>query len=175
MLSMDLIAAPPPVFEAVITPHRSLSPRGLRTLLAVIVLTCSLSAFLWVRLGAWPVAGFTGVELPLAAWLLRRNARAARASEHLVLSERGLRVVRTDQWGARQELTLSPAWLRVELQNRPGRVPALLLRTRDQNEEVAACLGEAEKRDLAQVLDRVLQEWRHPCVDNPQLRENRAS
>ena len=64
-------------FEAVIVPHRSLSPRALGMLLGVLVVLCCATTSVMVWRGAWPVAGFTGIELLLAAVLLSlRNARA---------------------------------------------------------------------------------------------------
>lgn len=157
------------LFEAVIVPHRSLSRRGMRRLLGAIGLACGVNAAAFVAIGAWPVGGFTGVELLLAAVLLRLNQRAARASEALLLTETALRVIRTDPGGRRSERVLSPAWLTVHLEDRPGRVPGLWLGARGAREEVARSLGEQEKRDLAQALGDALHRWRNPRFDNPQL------
>jgi uncharacterized membrane protein len=88
-----------------------------------------------------------------------------------MLSECGLRIVRTDIKGARQERVLPPAWLNVQLQDRPGRVPALLLTTHGRQEEIGRSMGEAEKRDLADALTEALHRWRNPSFDNPQLRD----
>jgi uncharacterized membrane protein len=159
------------LFEALIVPHRSLSPRGLRILLAVIAGLCGLTALRFWLLGAWPVIGFAVAEVGLAIWLIRLNAHSARASELLLLSPDALRIVRTDARGRRREQTLSPAWLNVVMQEKPGRVPTLLLTTRHVREEVAAMLGEAEKRDLAAALAEALHRWRHPVFDNSQLRD----
>jgi len=168
---ISIVQADGVIFEAIIVPHRSLSRRGLRLLLAAIVVACSINAAVFVRIGAWPVGGFTGVELLLAAVLLRLNATSARASEMLLLTSDALRIVRTDPKGRRAEQVLSPAWLTVTLEERPGRVPGLWLGGRGQREEVAASLGEAEKRDLAKALAEALYRWRNPRFDNPQLAE----
>jgi uncharacterized membrane protein len=169
---MDAHASPgAPLFEAMIVPHRSLSPRGLRILIAAI---CGFSALTVLRfwlIGAWPVAGFSFVEIGLAVFLLRLNAKRARASELVLLTEDALRIRRTDMNGQREEQTLSPAWLNVLLVERQGRVPALLLSNRDTKVEVAASLGEDEKRDLAEALRDALDRLRHPLFDNPQLRD----
>lgn len=159
----------PILFEAVIVPHRSLSRRGLRLLLIAIGVVCGVNAAVFIHIGAWPVGGFSGAELLLAAVLLRLNATAARASESLLLTEDALRVVRTDPRGRRAERVLSPAWLTVHLEERPGRVPGLWLGARDVREEVARSLGEDEKRDLARALSEALHRWRNPRFDNPQL------
>ena len=157
------------VFEAVIVPHRSLSPRGLRILIAVICLLCSLTVLRFWFIGAWPVAGFSILEIGIAIFLLRLNASRARASELVLLSEDALRIVRTDRTGKRQERVLPVGWLNVVIDEPPGRVPTLLLVARGVREEIAACLGEAEKRDLCAALQAALHRLRNPRFDNPQL------
>ncbi len=158
-----------PLFEAVIVPHRSLTRRGLRILLGVIVFACTVNAAVFVAIGAWPVGGFTGVELLLAALLLRLSATSARASEMVLLTSDTLRIVRTDPKGRRVEETMSPAWLAITLEERAGRVPGLWLAVRGRSVEIGRSLGEAEKRDLAKALDDALYRWRNPRFDNPQL------
>lgn len=166
-------AAGDTLFEAVIVPHRSLTVRALRKLLIAICVLTGASSLMFVSMGAWPVGGFTALDLVVAAWLFHLNMRAARSSEILLLSPRELRVMRTDPDGQRHDVVLPPAWLNVTLEERPGRVPALLLLGRGRREEVAQSLGEAEKRDLAAALGQALDAWRHPVFDNPQLRESR--
>ena len=165
---MDAEAA---FFEAVIVPHRSLSPGGLRLLIGAIctLSVCTTAVFWW--LGAWPIAGFNGVEITTALLLLRHNARAVRANEVILLSDSALRIIRTDRNGNRTEQSVPPAWLRMELQERPGRVSGLYLMARDLRVEIAASLGEPEKLDLARALEQALHRWRNPRFDNPVLAE----
>ena len=150
-------------------PHRSLSPRGLRWLVGALcgLSLCTTSVFWW--LGAWPIAGFNGVEITTALLLLRHNARAARATEVLLLTGSALRIIRTSVKGVRTERVVPPGWLRVQLEERPGRVPGLFLASHGAREEVAASLGEPEKLDLARALREALAEWRSPRFENPQL------
>jgi uncharacterized membrane protein len=162
---------PEVLFEAMIVPHRSLSRRGLRLLLGGIALVCVANLVIFSRLHAWPVCGFAGAELVLAALLLRLNALGARASELLLLTPEALRVVRTDAKGRRQERALPPAWLTVQVEERPGRVPALWIGSHGVREELGRFLGETEKRDLARALSEALHRWRNPVFDNPQLAE----
>jgi uncharacterized membrane protein len=156
-----------PQFQAVITPRRSLSLPAMRVLLAAICALCIGSASLWVIVGAWPVGGFTGLELLLAAWLVRLHIRAGRASELVLLTDSSLRIIRTNPAGQRQEINLEPSWLHVRLTERPGRTPALLLEGGRQSVEIARELGDTEKRDLAQALDAALHRWRNPRFDHP--------
>jgi uncharacterized membrane protein len=158
------------LFQAIVTPHRSLSRRGLYTLIGVLCGSSMAITTLFFLLGAWPVAGFSGAEITLAVLLLRLNARGARRSELILLTPTDIRVIRTDTAGRRSERRLPAAWLTVVLQERLARVPALLLTTRAGTEEIAREIGETEKRDLADALSAALYRWRHPSFDNPQLR-----
>lgn len=161
-----------PLFEAVIVPHRSMSPRGLIVLMAVIVGLCALLALRFAAIGAWPVAGFSVMEIGLAVFLLRLNASRARASELVLLSAQVMRIVRTDWRGQRHERVLPVGWLNAVMEDPPGRVPRLVLVAHGVREEIAATLGEAEKRDLWIALRGALQRLRDPRFDNPQLRDD---
>ena len=166
---MQTDPAAPPVWEAVIIPHRSLGPRGLRWVMGLL---CGLSALISAGLywaGAWPIIGFNGLEIGLAVWLLRTNARRAGTTEMLLLSSDGLRIVRTTPAGRRTERVLKPGWLRCTVEQRAG-VSVLWLVDRGFRMEVGAELAEAEKRDLASALERALRGLQAPRFDNPQLR-----
>jgi uncharacterized membrane protein len=161
------------LFEAMIVPHRSLSPRGLRRLIGLICVLCGLTAVRFWLIGAWPVVVFSVAEVGLAVLLLRINARQVRASELILLTDRTLRVVRTTAAGRRAERELSPGWLNVTLEETPGRVPRLLLVARGVREEIGAALGETERRDLARALQEALHRARNPRFHNPQLLEEK--
>ena len=123
-------------------PHRSLSTRGLSILLACLgVISLSVTTLFW-WLGAWPIAGFNGGEMLLAAVLLRAHMRAMRAREVILLTGRSLRILRFDEDGKRTERHMPAAWLNVIVEERPGRVPGMYLATHGRREEVARVLGE---------------------------------
>jgi uncharacterized membrane protein len=159
-----------PLFEAIIIPHRSLSRRGVLILSLSVACLSGLLALRFWFIGAWPVAGFSVIEVGLFVFLLRLNVRHARQSELVLLSESTLRIVRTDWRGHRQERSLPAAWLRVRLEDRPGRVSRLVAATHAAEAEIAVTLGEDEKRDLAEALQAALSRARRPDFDNPQLR-----
>lgn len=158
------------LFEAVIVPHRSLSPRGLRRLTALLCGLCALTAFRFWLIGAWPVIVFSAIEVGLAVLLLHVNASRARASEMILLTDRTLRVVRTAA-GRREERAFAPTWLNVVLEEMPGRAPRVVLVARGVREEIGGSLGEAERRDLARALNNALHSARNPRFDNSQLND----
>ena len=169
-LSWLTMQADPILFEAEVTPHRSLSPRGLRLVIGFVCAVSACTTTVFWTLGAWPIAGFNGGEIMLAMVLLRMHARSKRERELLLLSGGALRILRTDAQGRSSERSLQPGWLRVMLEERPGRVPGLFVLARGQRVEVATALGEPEKRDLAEALTQAVHRLHNPVFDNPQLR-----
>lgn len=157
------------LFNAVITPHRSLSATGLRWLLAVITLLAALVSFRFWLLGAWPVIAFSVVEVGLAGVLLWLNHRAGRSVEWVTLYEHEVRIVRTTPSGVRHETSLPTAWLTVDLDEQAHRVTRLWLGHRARREEIGAALGEDEKRDLARAMRLALDWQRNPRFDNAHL------
>ncbi len=149
-------------FEAELRPHRSLSRKALLCVLGGMALGSLYVTTLMYFLGAWPVIGFNGADITLAALLFWLNTRAARAREIVRLYDTALEITNISPSGKEERITLSPDWARVELRERPGAVPALLFRARDTVKEIGRQLGEAQKRDLAEALDRALVRRRAP-------------
>ncbi len=159
-----------PVFEALIVPHRSLSSRGLRTIVCVLMgLSIAVAVRFWL-LGAWPVVVFSLFDVPLLALLLTINQRRARASELIMLDNQALTVIRTDSAGRRQQQSMPAAWLRVELEGGRG-IPRILLSSRGRACEVGGFLHEPDRLSLFTALKDALYRMNNPHFDNPQLQD----
>ncbi len=150
------------LFEAVLSPHRSLSRNAMFGVVGVMAGVSLFVTTLMYMLGAWPVIGFNGAEMALAILLFWLNARAARAREIIRLVGEVLEITRINPGGRTQAVILSPSWARAELEERPGRAPRLLLVARSASEEIGSQLGETQKRDLAAAINRALTRWRSP-------------
>jgi len=160
------------VFEALIVPHRSLTPKGVSALIVVLMVMVGLIALRFWLLGAWPVVLFSLFDVPLICLLLAINFRRARASELIMLTEGELTVVRTDPRGRATTLTLPAAWLRVD-QDMAWGAARILLRCHGTECEIGAFLHAGEKDLLCAALRAALHDVRNPLFDNPQLRGTR--
>jgi uncharacterized membrane protein len=160
-----------PVFEALIVPHRSLTRKGVMTVIGVLLAFSTAVALRFLLLGAWPVAAFSLLEVPLVGVMLAINIRRARASELIMLNTEEITVIRTDPSGRRKQVSLPSAWLRVQLDDGRG-IPRVMLRARGRDCEVGAFLHEPERLSLFDALRDAVHEVRNPRFDNPQLRED---
>jgi uncharacterized membrane protein len=163
----------PVLFEAICTPSRSLGRRGMVALSVALLGGAAATGGLFLALGAWPIIGFAGIEAALVLGLVGLHRRWSRRSmEVLLLTEGSLTIRRTDRRGRQQEFSLNPYWIRLRLEERPGRVSLLLLEQRGQAIEVGGLLGDSQKRELAAALGAALRRWREPVFNNPQLRND---
>ena len=166
-----MTADDPVLFEATSTPQRSWTGRGFVVLALLLGGAGSATAALFVFLGAWPVLGFLGLEVPVVLVLMvAHHRRAGRASEVVSLSVGALRVRRTDPGGRRQEASLEPYWTRVEMREDPGAAGVLRLTCRGRAVEVGLWLSQPEKIAFAEALETALRRYREPRFDNAQLR-----
>jgi uncharacterized membrane protein len=100
-------------FSTLLRPHRSLSPVGFKWLIRLVILANLLIGLPMYLLGAWPIAGFCGLDVALLWWLFDRNYFDAKRSETLTLTDRELVVVRIAPDGEREEHRLEAYWLKV--------------------------------------------------------------
>jgi uncharacterized membrane protein len=104
-----------PLFmDAVLRPHRSLSAAAFKLMLTgVIIVNVVVAAAFWAR-GAYPVAGFLGLDVA-ALWLaFHLNYRAGRQEERVRLARDKLHVERRAPNGASRHWALNPIWAQVQ-------------------------------------------------------------
>jgi uncharacterized membrane protein len=149
------------LFAARLSPHRSLGARQVRIVLIVFGLGAFVSSLPFLFLGAWPIAGFMGLDI-LALWFaFRINARDARAYEEISVTPVELALARVSARGKRREWRFNPLWVRLERKvDEDFGLLRLDLRHRGQTLELASCLGPPEKAEFADSLALALAEAR---------------
>jgi len=150
-------ASGPPVFDgqlymdAELRPHRSLSLAAFRAMLIVVIAANLAAAVVFVAHGAYPVAGFLGLDV-LALWLaFRWNYRAARIAEYVRVGAHGVHVASVDAKGRATHWVLNPVWARVL---REGR--GVLIRAGERQIRLGAFLSPKECETFAAALDLAL-------------------
>jgi uncharacterized membrane protein len=145
-----------PLFDAVLTPHRSLPPLGFALLMGVVAaVNIGLGVSFMLR-GAWPILVFCGLDVLLFYVMFRLNYRSGRLYERVRLRPGELVVERHDGRGGTQSWTFQPYWLRVAMDDPPRHDSQLVLRSHGRALAIGSFLSPAERLDLAQALRRAL-------------------
>jgi len=145
-------AQEPVLFDALLTPHRSLSPRGFALLMTLAGLVGFGFGAAFLVMGAWPIFGFCGAEWLLFYVCFRLNYRAARLRERVRLTPGLLTVERCDPRGRVQSWSFQPYWLRVEMDDPPEHESQLSLASHGRRLVIGSFLSPHERLDLAEAL-----------------------
>lgn len=144
-------------FRALITPHRSLGANGFRLVMAL-VLVCSVVASLpFVLLGAWPVAGFFGLDVLGLYLAFRLSFTRASAFEEIVVTGGSLILRKVSHTGAQVEWRFNPLWTTLIRENDTEfGLLRLSLASRGEVAPVGEALSAAERESLAAALSAAL-------------------
>ncbi|MGE0119250.1 MAG: DUF2244 domain-containing protein [Dongiaceae bacterium] len=147
----------PVLFDAVLTPHRSLGRPGFAILMAVVAAVNIGLGISFTLRGAWPIFGFCGLDVLLFYAMFQLNYRSARMFERIRLLPDELIVERHDRRGRKQSWSFQPYWLRIAMDDPPEHGSQLVLSSHGRSLAVGSFLTAAERFDLAQALRRALQ------------------
>ncbi len=149
------------LFDARLVPHRSLSVSNFHLLLLIyIVVSCALS-LPFVLMGAWPVAGFLGLDGILLYWAFRANYRSARAYETISMTFVKLQITQVTAGGSRHEWLFHPWWTRLAREDdEEFGLRKLMFHSRGNSVEIAAFLSPIEKEEFARELSGAMAQAR---------------
>ncbi len=144
----------PKTWSVTLTPHRSLEGPAFKVLMAVVILINLVMAIFFVKLGAWPVFPFLGLDVVLLWFAFKVNAKAAQCSEKIVIHGEDVRLLKEMQGTPPLEMSFNRRWLKVKLEYDEARelVGRLFLISRGQMTEIASFLGADERESLAKAL-----------------------
>ena len=146
-----------PVFDATITPHRSLGQQGFRIVMTLVCLASVVSSIPFVVLGAWPVAGFFGIDVLALFIAFHVNFRHARAFERIVVTPLEILLRKVSHHGREKVWRSNPAWTRLERQtDEDYGLLGLTLVSRGRSVAVAAALSPQERASFADALGTAL-------------------
>ena len=172
-------AGDPKIFSAVITPHRSLSPKGFLIFMLCLGGLSFVSGMIFVMMGAWPVCGFFGLDVLLVYLAFRANYRTARAYEEVTVTASELTLRQVSHRGGVREVTLNPVWVRLDrIVHEEFGIERLFLVSHGRRLPIAAFLGPARRKALPARFQPL---WARPgagrrgrCSNRPFHRRNRV-
>lgn len=151
------------LFDAELTPHRSLSPRGFLLLMTGICAISFAGGLAFYLAGAWPVIGFLGADVLLIYLAFKINYHRGRLVERLHLTRDKLTVSRIWPGGKQRSWDFQPTWLKVELDDPPRPESPLILRSHGRSLAVGGFLTKEERAEVATALRRALLRAQQAC------------
>ncbi len=153
------------LFDAVLRPHRSLSPGGLVLLMAAVAAAGFFAGLaFWLR-ESWFVVGFFGLDTLLIYLAYHLNYRSGRLLETVQLSDSELLVRRVSPSGKVEKWSFHPYWVRIELAALGDDDNRLILTSHGRRLAIGAFLTPGERVEFANALRAALGRQRQPASD----------
>ena len=134
-----------------------MTPRAFYLFIVAFCVAQIVFALPFLIMGAWPVAGFMGLDALALYVAFRISFRDARAYETLDLTPLELVFARVGAGGRRREWRFNPSWVRLEQKvHEEFGVMSVALVFRGEAVEVGSFLGPDQKAELARDLSRAL-------------------
>lgn len=146
----------PDVNRWILTPHRSLSPKGLLIVMGILGTASLATGIGFLLAGAWPVLGFFGLDVLIVYLAFRFNYRAGRLYETVEITCAALDLRRVHPSGREERFSFNPLWVRVILAEGGDGRTTLRLCAHGREVGFAGFLTDAERRDFAGALASAL-------------------
>lgn len=146
-----------PIFEALLTPYRSLGRRGFNTMMIGLGAISVVVGLGFLANGAWPVVGFFGLDV-LILWLaFRASYRSARMREEVSVSRTQLTIRKVSPDGRTVETRYNPFWTRflVRRHEEIG-VTGMSVTGNGRQTEIGAFLNPDDRESFATAFSRAL-------------------
>ena len=151
-----------PLFAARLTPNRSLGRRGYRIVIAILAVAVTVPAITFYSMGAWPIAGFMGLDVVLIAWAMRASLNDGKRYELVTLWRDQLELKQVDGQGRETLSRFNPAFVKLVIdRDYNERTTGLHLRTRDRDVVLGAFLNNDEKSSFAKAFGTALRRARN--------------
>ncbi len=142
--------------DAVLKPNRSLPNVGFCALMAALAAMSFTAGIAFVRMGAWPVFGFFGLDV-LAVWLaFRLSYRQGRLCEFVRVTADHVAVARRSPSGAVRRWTVSSAFARVHIDDPVRHESQVRVSERGRTLILGSFLAPEERGDFAAALKDAL-------------------
>ncbi|MGN7959659.1 DUF2244 domain-containing protein [Brucella sp. 22210] len=150
-----------PIFEALLTPYRSLGRTGFTVLMAALIGCWLFVGTLFWSIGAWPIFGFFGLDVLLIYLAFRWNYRSARAREEISVSRAALHIRQYAPSGKMTAHQFNPFWTRFRVARKPDiGITNMSVESRDKHVAIGSFLNPDDRENFATAFRAALAEAR---------------
>ncbi len=150
-------AADAPFFKALLTPHRSLGRTGFFALMGALLFGWGVTALFFLAQGAWPVAGFFGLDIVAVYLAFRLNYRAGRAREEVSVSRTSLEIRKVAPSGKSVFHRMNPFWTKFRVRRHAEiGITGMAVEAKGTSVSIGAFLNPDDRESFAKAFSQAL-------------------
>lgn len=148
----DMAGAGPSLFDAVLSPNRSLPNAGFVAVMSVVIGANFLFGMYFYAIGAWPVIGFCGLDVFLVWLAFKLSYRQGRLRERVRVTKDDVWVARVLPSGHETRWRLQPYWTRVQIDRPVRHESQVRVTSKGETLILGSFLSPEERGDFAEAL-----------------------
>lgn len=143
-------------FEAVLTPHRSLSQTAFLISMVAVGATSFVAGAVFFVAGAWPVSFFFGLDFLLIYFAFKLNYRDGNRYETIRVSRAAVTLTQFDARGRSRYRDFPTAWVQIARNEAKDGQMSLAFADRGERVPFGDFLTDDERREFADVLGQAI-------------------
>ena len=147
-------------FDAVLYPNQPLNRTQACLIIGICTIIATIFGVVFALVGAWPVAGFFGLDIVLLAFAFKLVRRDASRFERVRIDANGLLVEARDPAGRRRRWSFEPYWVSVHMDDPPTRKSLITLSSHGRSLRIGAFLTPEDRVSLAKAIQKSLNAFR---------------
>ena len=146
----------PSIFDAILSPNRSLPNAGFAAVMSVVIGANILFGGYFYAIGAWPVIGFCGLDIFLVWAAFKLSYRQGRLRERVRITEDEMWVARVLPSGHEMRWRLHPFWTKVFIDRPVRHESQVCVTSKGKTLVLGAFLSPEERGRFAEALANAL-------------------
>lgn len=146
-----------PIFQALLTPYRSLSQKGFIILMLIVGLVSLAVGLYFLSRGAWPVFGFFGLDVLAIYIAFRLSYRSGRAREEVTVTRTALDIRKVAPSGKSRRHLFNPLWAKFDvLRHDEIGITKMAVTSRGKTVGIGGFLNPDDRESFASAFSRAL-------------------
>ncbi|NDW06695.1 DUF2244 domain-containing protein [Jiella pacifica] len=146
-----------PIFQALLTPYRSLGRRGFTVMMSFFCLVSLVTGVLFLVNGAWPVVGFFGLDVLIVWWAFSASYRSAKAHEEVMVTRTDCAIRKTSPKGIVREAHHNPFFARFSVaRHEEIGITRMSVDSKNVSTEIGSFLNPDDKHSFAEAFQDAL-------------------
>ena len=144
------------LYSITLKPYRSLSKIGFILLMVVLCTFCFVTGIMFIKIGAWPVFGFFGLDVFLVYVFFKLSFKSGEEFEVINLTKKKLIIKKYKEKKIIKTYILDANWVKIQIQNPLEHSSKLQISSKNKSIIIGSFLRLDEKIEVLQNIENAL-------------------
>lgn len=153
------------LYSLTLKPYRSLNKLGFFILMLILCIFSFVAGIMFIKIGAWPVFGFFGLDVLLVYICFKINFMSGKKFEVINLTKTNLIIEKYGPKKIEKIYKLNPNWIKIKILNVKNRASKVIIKSKNKSIVIGSFLRPQEKIEIVETLKKALKKYNFHYVE----------